>query len=398
MKTKLLLVLLIAINLLSCSKENNDEENPPFAFQVEVNSITDRSAIVTWTRPEGLNVRFQIFLDNELVEDNISQTAYTLNGLLSDTTYNGKIIATNDSETATANFSFNTTEYTSNIYDGSVYLNNQAAINEFGSHHYNEILFNLTVESLNVYDLSPLQDLRIVHGDINIKSSPFENLDGFENLNTIGGNLYFYNNRNLKNFSGLESVTRIDGKIQSYSNRFLNDINGLKNVRNFNGGLEFEQTKIREITIFQDATSLESLYLVWNLELHSISGLRNVTKIEEYLDLDGNDSLMNLNDLSGIKHINGYASITSGTLSSIGLVNLETVGGVLDLFFMPGITDLNDLSNLRSFGGLVIWANENLADFCGLSSAIVNMNIPVDISSNPYNPTLEDFINGDCSL
>lgn len=397
MKPKILLVLLIALNFLSCSKENNNDSSS-LNFEVEVQNITDRSATVSWTRPEGSNIRFQVFLNNELIADNLRVTVYDLERLSPKTTYNGKIIATSNGETSTVNFSFNTTQYTSNIYDGSVFLYNQEAINEFGSHHYDEILFNLTIESLGVYDLSPLHDLKIVHGDVNIKYSPFENLEGLENLNAIGGNLYFYNNQNLINLNGLESITRIDGKIQSYSNRFLNDISGLKNVRGFKGGLEFEETKIREITIFQDATSLENLYLGYNPELHNISGLRNVTEIEDYLDLGGNNALMNLNALSAINHINGDVHISSPAISSIGLVNLESVGGILDLFFLPGITDLDDLSNLRSFAILIIWANENLVDLCGLSSAVINMNIPVDISGNPYNPTLEDFINGDCSL
>ncbi|SRX56041.1 hypothetical protein AEQU1_03067 [Aequorivita sp. CIP111184] len=67
--------------------------------------------------------------------------------------------------------------------------------------------------------------------------------------------------------------------------------------------------------------------------------------------------------------------------------------------FCRNLTNLNDLSNLQSFGGvLTIWANETLTDFCGLTTAVLNMNKPLDITNNLYNPTLQDFINGDCSL
>lgn len=387
----------MTLTFLGCSKEDDDDSSH-LNFQVEVLDVTDRSATIKWNKPEGSKIRFQVYLNNELIADQLVATEYNLEKLSPETTYTGKIIATNKSETGTVNFSFKTNQYASKIYKGSVFLNNQEAINEFGSHHYNEIQLNLTIEGLDVYDLSPLYDLKIVHGDINIKHTPFYNLEGLKNLNNIGGNLYFYNNQKLLNLNGLESVIKIDGSIQSYANRSLNDIRGLKNVRGFKGGLELEKTKIREITIFQDATSLKNLYLGMNIELSTLSGLKNVTEINGFLDLDGNDSLMNLNDLSGIKHIKEYASISSPTISDIGLVNLESVGGILDLFFMPGITDLNDLSNLRNFGSLVIWANENLGDLCGLSTAVINMNIPVDITDNQYNPTLEDFKNGNCRL
>ena len=290
--------------------------------------------------------------------------------------------------------------YSPNIHEGDIYLDTQEAVNEFGSHHYEEIQGHLTIQGLqnqDIYNLSPLNDLKVVHGDVNIKQLPLENLRGLEGLQSIEGKLFLYGNLSLKSLNGLESLTHITGNIELFSNLILEDISGLQNVREFRGGLQVESTKIREINILQDATHLENLYLALNLELHDISGLQNVIEIQDFLDIDGNESLLNFNDLSAIKHIRGYVFISSSEITDLGLTNLESVNGELVIDFTPGITNLDDLSNLRSFGSLNIWANTSLTDFCGISTAVLNMNIPIEISDNPYNPTLEDFINGDCS-
>ena len=397
MKTKLLLILFIATNLLSCSKDSSDDQTSSFTFQVEVQNVTDRSATITWTRPEGSNISYQIFLNNELIEDNFSQTAYTFNGLTAETSYNGKITASNGSQTTSVNFSFLTKDYVPNIYEGNVELSNQQAVNDFGSHHYDEIRGSLTIGYSDINDLNPLNDLKVVYGDVNFISLAFESFEGIGKLNHIGGKLYFYNNQNLKNLNGLESITHITGNIEFYADRKLEDISGLRNVTEFKGGLQVEDTKIREIKILQDATQLENLYLGFNRKLNNISGLRNVTEIGAYLDIDLNEELLNFDDLGSIKHIRGYAHISSPSITNIGFVNLESVGEELNINFTPEITNLNDLSNLRSFGSLEIWANSKLGDFCGISTAVVNMNMPIVTESNKFNPTLEDFKNGNCS-
>ncbi len=137
MKTKILLVLFVAFNILSCNKDSNDDDNESFTFQVEVQNVTDRGATITWSRPEGSNITYKIYLNDELIEDNFGQTAYTFTGLSSETPYSGKITATDGNQTTTVNFSFNTDAYVANIYESGAYLNNQQAVNEFGSHHYN---------------------------------------------------------------------------------------------------------------------------------------------------------------------------------------------------------------------------------------------------------------------
>ena len=161
MKYKLLIYTFLVTMLVGCSKDGSDD-NTSFTFQVEVQNVTDRAATVIWTRPEGSNITYQVYLNDELIESSYRQNTYTFTGLLSETSYSGKITATNGSETTTVGFAFNTEDYVPNIYESGAYLNNQQAVNEFGSHHYNEIRYNLIITGPEIYDLTPLNDLKKV--------------------------------------------------------------------------------------------------------------------------------------------------------------------------------------------------------------------------------------------
>tara|TARA_B100000949_G_C14237393_1_gene431825 strand:- start:79 stop:1272 length:1194 start_codon:yes stop_codon:yes gene_type:complete len=396
MKIKLLLVLTIALTVYSCSKDN-DEGVSSFNFQVEIQNVTDRSASISWNHPLNENVTYSVYLNDEVVEESFKTTAYTFTKLDPEIVYNGKIIATNGSQTATANFSFETEIYKPIIFEKNAYLTNQQAVNEFGSHHYNEIRYNLSISGTDVYDLSPLNDLKKVHGEIKIEGVSSQKLDGLENLEFIGDRLYLYNNHYLKNLNALQNLTQINGNIELFSNPELKDINGLQNLSGFNGGLQVEGCKVQNIDILQNATRLKNLYIGFNPELQAINGLGNVTQIDEFLDIVFNEKLSNLDGLNAISSVGDYVYIGDLNSPVLGLKSLTSVSNRLTILFNPMLKNLDELKNLRNFGDLTIAGNNSLEDFCEITIAVVNMNKEVNIFSNPFNPRLQDFINGNCS-
>lgn len=249
---------------------------------MEVQSVTDRSATITWTRPEGSNISYQIFLSNELIEDNFGHTAYTFNGLSGETSYNGKITATDGSQSTTANFSFETQAYVPPVFKGGVFLGNQQQVNEFGSHHYNEITQNLRINGFEVFDLTPLKDLKKVGGVVEIEHTTIQTVDGLKNLEFIGDFLRLYNNKEILDINSLQKLTHIGGDLLFFSNTKLEVINGLKNVSGFTGAFQVEGSKIKHVNILNDAKRLKNLYFGFNPELLIIEGLDNVTVIDEF--------------------------------------------------------------------------------------------------------------------
>jgi hypothetical protein len=109
--------------------------------------------------------------------------------------------------------------------------------------------------------------------------------------------------------------------------------------------------------------------------------------------------LGNLKTIGGGLYINGGNSL----LNIGGLNKLQTVGRGISVSYIPNLTNLDGLDNLQSVSGdFTILLNVNLEDLCGIKNLLTHNEGGVDgevfIVNNAYNPTVEDIINGDCSL
>ncbi|MCB0451437.1 MAG: fibronectin type III domain-containing protein [Aequorivita sp.] len=400
MKYKLLIYTFLVTMLVGCSKDGSDD-NTSFTFQVEVQNVTDRAATVIWTRPEGSNITYQVYLNDELIESSYRQNTYTFTGLLSETSYSGKITATNGSETTTVGFAFNTEDYVPNIYESGAYLNNQQAVNEFGSHHYNEIRYNLIITGPEIYDLTPLNDLKKVHGTIEIEHTIVQTFEGLDNLEFIGEDFDIHYNPNLVDLNSLQKLTHIGNDLIFYSNPILENVNGLSNVSLFTGAFQLEGSKIESLNILNDATQLKNIYIGLNPELRSITGFQNVTKIDDFFEVHDNPSLNTLSGLSSITEINGQGFFIdlNTSLDSIELINLTSLGDQVFIFENGAITNLDCFYNVIGTVRDIWISNQNmLGDFCGISNTVLSSSGTLTVEGNLYNPTLEDFQNGNCSL
>ena len=395
---KLFSILFISLVLDSCSKDSSDDEISSFTFQVEVQSVTDRAATITWNKPEGSNINYKVYLNNELIEDNFGLTAYTFNRLVAETHYSGKITATDGSKTTSVNFSFNTEVYVAIIYDGGAYLYSQQEVNDFGAHHYNEIRYDLYIDGSNITDLSPLYDLKKVNGKVEINRTSIQTLQGLESLEFIGGKLIIFRCDVLDNLDALENLKTINNDIEIYSNG-LTDINGLRNLENFSKGVGIGYNQIDNVNIINDATSLHHLSFIGNEKLEIVTGFQNVVNIEDYVDIWINPNLNSLQGLRNITTIGGIFNLEENTeLATIDFVNLTSVGSHMSLWENQGLTNLDGFSNLISVGREIYVINHNsLSDLCGISTAVLNNITEININGNQYNPTIEDFQNGNCS-
>ncbi|UKM65073.1 fibronectin type III domain-containing protein [Flavobacteriaceae bacterium GSB9] len=121
--------LLIIFLLISCSKENSINETnqeleepekqienqPPSNFNVELVNISHDSAIINWsesTDPDNDAVTYDVYLNQVLIIENISELTYQFIGLKELTNYSGKIVAKDTSNNHTeVTFSFGTEKY-----------------------------------------------------------------------------------------------------------------------------------------------------------------------------------------------------------------------------------------------------------------------------------------------
>ncbi|MGG8495835.1 fibronectin type III domain-containing protein [Tenacibaculum sp. TC6] len=102
------LTLCIILCMVACSKEEVIENKNPEPFEVKVVTITAQSASIQWNKAVTTDkISYTIYLNETSVVANLSETTYNITNLQPETTYNGKVVATNQNGgTTTATFSF----------------------------------------------------------------------------------------------------------------------------------------------------------------------------------------------------------------------------------------------------------------------------------------------------
>tara|TARA_R110002124_G_scaffold286766_2_gene468631 strand:- start:648 stop:1787 length:1140 start_codon:yes stop_codon:yes gene_type:complete len=108
----LILPVLVFVLNYGCS-EDNDSTKPPGDFNISVESITYKSALINWTVPENnsqFELIYSIYINDVLLNDNITINEYQLIDLNAAETYLIKLIARNDIGENQTNSSFTTLE------------------------------------------------------------------------------------------------------------------------------------------------------------------------------------------------------------------------------------------------------------------------------------------------
>jgi len=129
-------------------------------------------------------------------------------------------------------------------YNGDVGLYSQEMVNEFGNQNYTSIEGNLVIadyedDSYDITDLSPLNSLKVIEGNINVGiCKELESINGFNNLE-IAGSISFSYNDNLLSVSGFESLEIVNGMIAFNDNPNLINVDAFQNVKELENGLWF---------------------------------------------------------------------------------------------------------------------------------------------------------------
>ena len=174
----------------------------------------------------------------------------------------------------------------------------------------------------------------------------------------------------------------------------VSDLRTLRNIRLISGTL-----KVEDVFRFTSLYGLGKLKSVGSMRikhtnLSSFDGLDSLKYIEEYLSIEYNEELLNINGLANLdsigedftiwsnyylENIDGLINLKSvgGTLTICGfslvnfdsLINLESVGGDFHLFGIFNLVDIKGVSKLKTIGRhLHIGAAEKLYNLEGLNA------------------------------
>lgn len=158
--------------------------------------------------------------------------------------------------------------------------------------------------------------------------STITNLDGLNQITSLGGNLVIYGNFALTNVNGLSQLTSIGGYIDISDNNVLTNVDGLGQI-----------------------TSVEnSIFISYNDALTELNGLNQITSIEKNLYIRSNSSLSNLDGLSQLSSVgeNFWIVDNYGLTNVDGLNQLTSVGGVFQIAYNPQLNQCCALCPLFS--------------------------------------------------
>jgi hypothetical protein len=298
-----------------------------------------------------------------------------------------------------------TCEQQGGVFEGDVFLATQTEIDAFGTLGYTEITGNLII--FGGTSLEALNNLNTIGGIFQLGATQLTNLNGLENLTSLPGSIQFEDNYELTSIEALSNVTSV-GNIFLLRNLSLESYNGLENAQIQEGG----RLSLVGSWLIEDASILSNIIPQY-LESLRLAGCCSSNSTPQALnDLS---FLSNLNSIGSINinqyqgtSLNGLHNITTADnvflqldnlfTSLDGLSGLQTVNEVLAIDYNPLITDLSGIDGIAEINSLWINNNEMLTDFCAVEDLIINGVVEdLIINNNVYNPTQQDFIDGNCS-
>ncbi|MDY8135099.1 fibronectin type III domain-containing protein [Aquimarina sp. 2201CG5-10] len=116
-------IIIIALSIQGCKNDDDiiiqAQNQNPNDFSIEVTQITNNSALLKWNSaidPDGDTITYTVFIEENEIQSQVSTTEFLLDGLTDQTSYSGKVVAS-DGKTGTSEstFSFTTTN-TSNEF------------------------------------------------------------------------------------------------------------------------------------------------------------------------------------------------------------------------------------------------------------------------------------------
>jgi hypothetical protein len=282
---------------------------------------------------------------------------------------------------------------------GNYYLLSQDNIDDFQSDFpgCTELEGNVTIEGSDITNLNGINNLSSIGGTLEIQGSSLTDLSGLEGLTSIGSSFVIQNNLALPDLSGLQGIASIGGSlIISYND--LGTLWGLASLTTVGEDLVIGHEQ-NLITL----TGLESLsFIGGNLSVYTTShlanltGLANLSTIGGSLYIESNQQILNLTGLEGLTSVGKHVGIRYNyhLISLLGLDNLTSIGGDLSIGMNyggnPVLVNITALEGLNSIGGgLMINHNDVLNSLTGLDNINAGSIIGLTICNNSSLPACE---------
>lgn len=281
-----------------------------------------------------------------------------------------------------------------NLTDLSILSNGVNTISGFSSLGN---MNKLTIENNTVLTtITAFANLKKVNNDILLRQNyALTSLDWLNNVEEIGNWLLIYRCSSLNSLSGLNSLITVnDITIEECNN--ITTINGFSNVTTTKGFYISNNNRLSSVSLNDKLTSIVYFWIIGSNELTSVTGLSGVTQINT-LKIHNLQKLESINALTNLSTALDYIDINNNTsLKNIDFLNnLRRIecGKKIDKYVGSSVYG-------GANGNLAITGNYFLANFCGLQEFFKNdgnCSREYTIENNAYNPDYFTIISGNCS-
>lgn len=245
---------------------------------------------------------------------------------------------------------------------GELNLTDQAQVDALKNEYPNctDIPGSLVITG-NVVSLANLSQIKSVSSQMIISGTNLTNLQGLENLTTIGGSMQIVNNSSLISLIGIRDLTG-NLAFDIRQNSSLSSLQGLEKIKSMRL-LQVQNNP--SLTSFEALDSLTTVTGTVNfsgpLPITNFDGLENLVSTGDFL-IQNIHSLTSLHGLEKLTHIGTFSISNNNGLTSLdGLENLRILGG-LALFRTTSIASIDALKDLDSLGGVNLVFNAALSE------------------------------------
>ncbi|MEM9819966.1 MAG: T9SS type A sorting domain-containing protein [Bacteroidota bacterium] len=230
--------------------------------------------------------------------------------------------------------------------------------------------------STGLDDLSGLESLDTIAGDINIDIGTLGQISGLDNLKYIGNNVDVIFST-IGPWSGMNNLNYLGGKVD-ISTSTIGPISGMNGLKTINGRLRFDSNKeLGNISGWQNLETVKGdLWL--DLEIMSsstsfaqVTGFGQLQTVEQNMVVESAPGIVDFSNFSNLSDIGGYFYVydCENLRDFSGLENLDSIGGNLELEGLVGLESLDGLNGLTSIGeNFIIFDCESLASIHGLEN------------------------------
>lgn len=278
-------------------------------------------------------------------------------------------------------------------------FNNQTEIDSFQIKYPDctNILGSIMITDLytgEITNLNSFNKIKTIGGQLVIgDNSILSTLEGLNNITSVNGNIEITENESLK-YITLDSLKYIGGDFDINSNALLSDISPLSKLKIIDGKLHmFGCPNITSVGAFNSVESIGGDIVIASLDsLENLNGLNNIGTIGGSLRIGFNTNLKNIDGLVNVSSIDGMIFIwENDSLQSIsGLLNTTSIGGSLVINNNNSLLSLEGLDNIEphTIESVSIQLNTSLSE--------CNVNSICDYLSNQYGDISINFNKQGC--